>query len=105
MDSKIVEFKKSVELNNIEILSDFKNNNVNEWLSIIPSIGYDINNHSFTVGLSLSQFTNHLMHKQKNKIEFQKLAASLHKASQSKVYNLESLLFEFETNYNIILFF
>ena len=102
-DSQIVEYKKSIELNNIEILSDFKNNNVNKWLSIIPNIGYDINNQSFTVGLSLSQFTNHLMHKQRNKIEFQKLAASLHEASESKVYNLESLLFEFETNYNIIL--
>ena len=102
-DSQIVEYKKSIELNNIEILSDFKNNNVNKWLSIIPNIGYDINNHSFTVGLSLSQFTNHLMHKQRNIIEFQKLAASLHEASESKVYNLESLLFEFETNYNIIL--
>ena len=70
--SQIIEYKKSVELNKLELLSEFKNNNVKKWLSIIPDIGYDINNHSFTVGLSLSQFTNHLMHKQKNKIEFQK---------------------------------
>jgi len=32
LDFQIAEYKKSVELNNLEILSELKNNDVNKWV-------------------------------------------------------------------------
>ena len=93
----ILEFKNNFKLN------QSKQKNSIKWLSILPSINYDIDNQTFNIGISFSNFSRYYQQKQRNKIELQKLEASLQEASARKVSNLEELIFDFESKYNIIL--
>ena len=101
--SQIIEYKKSLEIKNDNVIKKFEQKNNLKWLSILPSFNYDIDNQSFNVGISFSNFSRYYQQKQRNKIELQKLAASLQEASARKVSNLEELIFDFESKYNVIL--
>ena len=101
--SQIIEYKSKLELNNNKVIKSFEQKNSFKWLSTLPSFNYDIDSQSFNVGISFSNFSRFYVQKQRNKIELQKLAASLQEASARKVSNLEELIFDFESKYNVIL--
>ena len=92
----ILKYKNNLKLNQLDQKNNLK------WLSILPSFNYDIDSQTFNVGISFSNFSRYYQQKQRNKIELQKLAASLQEASARKVSNLEELIFDFESKYNII---
>ena len=96
-------YNSTLEYSNNVRLKKFEEKNNIKWLSILPSINYDIDNQTFNVGISFSNFSRYYQQKQRNKIELQKLAASLQEASARKVSYLEELIFDFESKYNIIL--
>ena len=100
--SQIIDYKKSLEIKNDNVIKKFEQKNNLKWLSILPSFNYDIDNQSFNVGISFSNFSRYYQQKQRNKIELKKLEASLQEASARKVSNLEELIFDFESKYNII---
>lgn len=101
--SQIIEYKTSLELNNNKVIKSFEEKNNHKWLSILPSLNYDIDSQTFNVGISFSNFSRFYVQKQRNKIEVKKLEATLQDASARKVSNLEELIFDFESKYKIIL--
>jgi uncharacterized protein YozE (UPF0346 family) len=88
------------QIRNDSILAQFQENDDLKILSLLPSVGYDALNNSLTVGFNISQFSNYLQTKRRNKIELAKLENQLNEASKLKIERnferLEKYLADFQ---------
>jgi hypothetical protein len=95
-DSIFSNFKK-YEIQKIDSLTSLnKEKSSLKYLSLLPSLNYDLKNNSVGVGISFSNIATYLQQSKRNKIETQKLKFQL---VQALDLNIEKL----ETEYNSIL--
>lgn len=85
---------------NDSILAQFQEKDDLKILALLPSVGYDALNNSLTVGFNISQFSNYLQTRRRNKIELAKLENQLKENSKIRIEKnferLEKYLSDFQ---------
>ncbi len=88
LSQKIDSFKIKRKQKNTSILESYKLGKKYKYLSLFPSLSYDIINKSFNVGLSLSNFTNYMQQRQRNKIELASLEQKLNEKLEKEMEDI-----------------
>ncbi|MBJ2173635.1 hypothetical protein JBL43_05260 [Aureibaculum sp. A20] len=97
----IIQDYKNHQLQRMDTLTKLtKSKTGTAWLSLLPSVNYDIDNSSVNIGISLSNFSNYHQQKQRNLIEIQKLKESMKNQMDNELVRLENdylkLIFEMQ---------
>lgn len=100
--SQILDYKTSLKNINDKILSNYSDKNSKKWLSILPSINYDIDSQTFNVGISFSNFSRYFQQKQRNKIQLAQLEARLEEKMSNDLEKLELKIEAFKIDYDIL---
>ena len=100
--SQIIEYKKSLEIKNDNVIKKFEQKNNLKWLSILPSFNYDIDNQSFNVGISFSNFSRYYQQKSRNKIQLAQLETRLEEKLSNDLEKLELKIESFKIDYDIL---
>ena len=83
-------------------LNQFSEKNSLKWLSIIPSLNYDIDSETFNVGISFSNFSRYYQQKQRNKIQLAQLETRLEEKLSNDLEKLELRIESFKIDYDIL---
>lgn len=95
-DSIFSNFKK-LEIQKVDSVTSLnQEKNSLKYLSMLPTLNYDVRNSSFGVGISFSNISTYLQQSKRNQIEAQKLQFQLVQALDLKIDKLEN-------EYNLIL--
>lgn len=68
-----------------------------KWLNLLPSASYNVENNSFSVGISLNSFANYFQQKNRNQIEIENLRAQLLQRLDSHLLNLKNQILEYKS--------
>ena len=94
-DSIFANFKKH-EIQKIDSVTSFNKEKYSlKYLSLLPSLNYDLRNNSVGVGISFSNISNFLQQSKRNQIETQKLHFQL-------VQRLDLKMEKLENDYNLL---
>lgn len=70
---------------NDSILIQFQEKDDLKYLALLPTVGYDALNSSFTIGFNISQFSNYLQTRRRNRIEIAQLETLLNSRSLERI--------------------
>jgi hypothetical protein len=102
-DTILNNFKKSQQLKLDSITNLYTEKSKLKYLSMLPSISYDIDAKTLNLGISLHNFSNYLQAKQRIKIELARFKMQYEEIQQNQINLLQN---EYETiinNYQTIL--
>jgi hypothetical protein len=75
---------------NDSILFQFQEKDDLKYLALLPTVGYDALNNSFTIGINISQFSNYLQTRRRNRIEIAQLETLLNTRSLEKIEKINA---------------
>lgn len=73
--SELLDISQKQEIDSI--LSEFKESKNLQFLALAPSVGYDPVNNNFNIGFNLSNLTNYIQTRRRNRIEISRLQVQL----------------------------
>lgn len=101
-DSIFSNFKK-LEIQKIDSLTSLNKEKYSlKYLSLLPSLNYDLKNNSFGVGVSFSNIATFLQQSKRNQIEVQKLKFQLVQAFDLQLEKLENEYNQIQNSFEII---